>query len=328
MSARSVIYTGSVVWALMKGVWTETRYSRFDAAEKKHVVFDPMVIEHFDVHFLYLGENTPIVGLFNLEDERSPEGVDITVAPWMKEGYTPSRTNKEAYRAWAVSQPELLAKIKEELAGKHLLCTCNPTQPCHGRVLIELANFHKEEETMEANNTQESAPFGNEDMGNYEFIVGVTGSRSLQTAPVEDQQRILDHMTAEFTRLKEKYGSVLVITGMAEGFDALCARAAQLAEVDYWCAIPSPDYADYWWKSNSQLGYDRSEVFQGYVDKAVGHTFVCDKHLYRGAEMNIRNEWIVSRAQGFYAYPVGSRGGTRDCMNRIKNAGLPIIVVR
>lgn len=43
------------------------------------------------------------------------------------------------YRAWLDTHPELVAAARRELAGKDLVCFCSP-QPCHGDVLIEVAN--------------------------------------------------------------------------------------------------------------------------------------------------------------------------------------------
>ena len=43
-----------------------------------------------------------------------------------------------AYRHWLVEQPELMAAL-QELRGKDLVCWCKPG-PCHGDVLLELAN--------------------------------------------------------------------------------------------------------------------------------------------------------------------------------------------
>ena len=42
------------------------------------------------------------------------------------------------YEAWVVQQPQLMARLCE-LRGKHLMCWCAPG-PCHGDVLIRLAN--------------------------------------------------------------------------------------------------------------------------------------------------------------------------------------------
>ncbi len=57
------------------------------------------------------------------------------------------------YRQWIKTQPQLIDKARKELKGKNLLCYCYPF-PCHGDVLLEVANgkmqkidYHKE--TME-----------------------------------------------------------------------------------------------------------------------------------------------------------------------------------
>ena len=42
------------------------------------------------------------------------------------------------YEAWLRAQPELIAALPE-LRGKDLACWCKP-KPCHGNVLLRLAN--------------------------------------------------------------------------------------------------------------------------------------------------------------------------------------------
>lgn len=44
------------------------------------------------------------------------------------------------HREWVLSQPELIAEIKRELKGKILGCWCNEGEPCHGRLLVRIAN--------------------------------------------------------------------------------------------------------------------------------------------------------------------------------------------
>lgn len=46
----------------------------------------------------------------------------------------------ELYRAWVNEHPELLARIRTELAGKDLACFCKLGEPCHADVLLELAH--------------------------------------------------------------------------------------------------------------------------------------------------------------------------------------------
>jgi hypothetical protein len=50
----------------------------------------------------------------------------------------------DCYRGWLLARPELIKKAKRELKGKTLACWCktknNPLAPCHGDVLLEIAN--------------------------------------------------------------------------------------------------------------------------------------------------------------------------------------------
>lgn len=43
------------------------------------------------------------------------------------------------FKERALADPEFIQKVKEELAGKDLICYCAPA-PCHGDVLVEIAN--------------------------------------------------------------------------------------------------------------------------------------------------------------------------------------------
>lgn len=45
----------------------------------------------------------------------------------------------EQFRLMVLSDPEFIKTIKEELRGKNLVCHCSP-KPCHGDVLLEIAN--------------------------------------------------------------------------------------------------------------------------------------------------------------------------------------------
>jgi glutaminase len=62
--------------------------------------------------------------------------------------YKPSAKTREAYtrcvavyRAWLLTQPELVKRARDELAGRDLACWCHrKTWPCHADVLLELVN--------------------------------------------------------------------------------------------------------------------------------------------------------------------------------------------
>lgn len=46
----------------------------------------------------------------------------------------------EKYRAWLAERPQLVARELPKLRGRRLGCWCGPGQPCHARVLAELAD--------------------------------------------------------------------------------------------------------------------------------------------------------------------------------------------
>lgn len=46
----------------------------------------------------------------------------------------------ECFRFYLVENFELLDLVKKELRGKNLACWCRLDQPCHGDVLLEIAN--------------------------------------------------------------------------------------------------------------------------------------------------------------------------------------------
>ena len=164
---------------------------------------------------------------------------------------------------------------------------------------------------------------------NYDFIVAATGSRSLQTKSKEHKQEVVKFLVAELQRLKEEHGRVLVVTGLAEGFDSAMAKAAQLTETDYLVAIPSPTYGEYYWGNNSVTGTNRLAEFEDYVNKAAHKVVVCEDYKgfapRRPGKANFdRNQWMVDFAQAFYVYDRSSRG-TKDCVDRIEKAGTPRI---
>lgn len=45
----------------------------------------------------------------------------------------------QKYQAWIQTEPDLIAEAKVELKGKVLGCFCAPS-PCHGDILLEIAN--------------------------------------------------------------------------------------------------------------------------------------------------------------------------------------------
>src|SRR5690625_2029635 len=65
--------------------------------------------------------------------------------PFLLGDHGPRAQVIEKYREWLLSQPEMLERVKAQLQGKHLVCCCKP-KPCHGDVLLALANYEQSPE--------------------------------------------------------------------------------------------------------------------------------------------------------------------------------------
>jgi hypothetical protein len=77
---------------------------------------------------------------------RKPEGAVVVTRPsrWgnpfrIEEGRSAAHA-VERYRLWLLDQPEFVAQVRAELAGRDLACWCRLGAPCHAEVLLEVAN--------------------------------------------------------------------------------------------------------------------------------------------------------------------------------------------
>jgi len=211
------------------------------------------------------------------------------------------------FEEWILGQPQLLADL-HEIKGKDLVCWCAP-EACHGDVLARLANNNKEE-----------------NMSNF-YIAG-TGSREL-ILDVDKRREVRDYLADLLTKAKEKHGDkLIVISGMAEGFDEALARAAIMANVPFIAAIPNNGYIEYYWGKKSMLGRNRMAESQEILSKASDIVYVCDG-IYGpdGRHANFhRNEWMVDHANIVWAYNPTTRG-TAQCYAYCKKVGKPVFII-
>jgi hypothetical protein len=64
---------------------------------------------------------------------------DKTITSHLVQDATPEQA-VAMYRDWLKACPSLADAVRVELAGRDLMCWCPTDQPCHGDVLLELAN--------------------------------------------------------------------------------------------------------------------------------------------------------------------------------------------
>ena len=163
------------------------------------------------------------------------------------------------------------------------------------------------------------------------FVIAGTGSRSL-VLDEEKMEKVEDYLIDLLTQAKAKHGNnLVVISGMAEGFDEALARAAMCVGVTLIAAIPNKGYSAYYWRDNSQLKIDRMNTFQdlaGYAHRSGGVHYVCGKNIYvNGKHSNfVRNEWMADRADVVWVYNPTSRG-TAQCYNYCRTNGIKTFII-
>jgi hypothetical protein len=163
------------------------------------------------------------------------------------------------------------------------------------------------------------------------FVIAGTGSRSL-ILDEGKMNKVQEYLIDLLTEAKAKHGNnLVVISGMAEGFDEALARSAMCVGVTLIAAIPNKGYSAYYWRNNSQLKVDRMDSFQelaGYAHRSGGVHYVCGKDIYvNGKHSNfVRNEWMADRADVVWVYNPTSRG-TAQCYNYCRTNGIKTFII-
>lgn len=166
------------------------------------------------------------------------------------------------------------------------------------------------------------------------MIVAGTGSRHLQSAATSVKADATRRTRAEVRELHARYGDDLVImSGMAEGFDKLIALTALREGIPLWCAVPSRGYGAYYWGRASLTGTDRLGEFRAILAAASWTTYVMEDVHHTGAlylhgvhANNLRNLWMVEQAGAFVVWNPTTTG-TRHCVEAIERAGKPYRVI-
>jgi len=162
------------------------------------------------------------------------------------------------------------------------------------------------------------------------FVVAGTGSRSLQSSDLKVKQAVCEQIRLNLLDLYAKWGSdLIVMSGMAEGFDKALAVVAMQMRLPLWCAIPNKGYSRYYWGKKSLTGKDQCYEFDAILHYAMHITYVMedihntDSLYLNGLHSNfVRNNYMVEQAEYFLVYNPES-AGTRQCLSQIKKANKP-----
>lgn len=150
------------------------------------------------------------------------------------------------------------------------------------------------------------------------YIVAATGSRAFKLS--EDTE---SHLIAHLKQLQDKHGDeLLVMSGMAEGWDEYVAKTAISLEIPFIAVVPHPTYGEYYWGRKSFSGTNRLDEFNSYLDRAFCSIYVCDTLYVDGVHANfVRNTYMVSQATEFVVWKTANSRGTEDCVRKIARAG-------
>lgn len=155
------------------------------------------------------------------------------------------------------------------------------------------------------------------------FYVMGTGSRSLVTEPDHVRKEAYGITERYILQLQEEHPDLVIISGMAEGWDELIAVIAVRNNIPFHAYIPHPTYGEYYWGRKSLLGRDRLARFRELMSSAE-HVHITTTDLYvHGVHANfLRNQDMVNACDMALVYNPESRG-TRDAVTRLVQAHKP-----
>lgn len=108
-----------------------------------------------------------------------------------------------------------------------------------------------------------------------------------------------------------------VISGMALGWDQALAGAAVALRIPFIAAVPFEGVEQHW-PTEAQARFHRL------LAAAAEVVFVCDAQGPFKRAFQVRNEWMVDRADRMVALWDGSWGGTFNCVRYAEKKGVPI----
>lgn len=143
------------------------------------------------------------------------------------------------------------------------------------------------------------------------MIVAATGHRPDKLGGYDDMtRRALGALAVEWLHYNRP---AKVISGMALGWDQAVAAACVVLEIPFIAAVPF-EGQERKWPPLAQRRYRRL------LEQAAEVVVVCE--LYGPKTMQIRNEWMVDRADLMLALWNGTFGGTHNCLEYARKKGV------
>lgn len=155
------------------------------------------------------------------------------------------------------------------------------------------------------------------------MIIAGTGTRSV-IADIPTCRELVEKLTAKLIEVK----ATKVISGMAEGFDEIIARAGFKANVPVTLAIPNEGYVKYYWGKNSKTGKNREHIASEIMKRASEIIIVCDSIYVNGEHANfVRNKFMVDQCDALWVYKPES-AGTAHCLQYARTVHKPFEIIK
>ena len=145
-----------------------------------------------------------------------------------------------------------------------------------------------------------------------------TGSRKLV---LREDRREIYGVLEYYLKLKlEAHPDLVLISGMAEGWDECLAWIGLRNQIPYHVYIPTASYGSYYWGRNSLLGLNRMDTFNKLVEGAQEVHYICNSLYVDGVHANfVRNDAMVEAADYAVVYDARSRGTSHAVAGLRKN---------
>ena len=151
------------------------------------------------------------------------------------------------------------------------------------------------------------------------MIVSFTGHRPNKLGGYNLPNPTHLHVCQQIDKTLREIQPEKIITGMALGVDQWAANIAIKLGIPFIAAVPFTGQELAWPQPSQKL-------FNRLLEKAA-EVVIVSEGSYSAFKMQIRNEWMVDRANKVIAIWDGTKGGTGNCVEYAKSKGKEIIYI-
>ena len=151
------------------------------------------------------------------------------------------------------------------------------------------------------------------------MIIAVSGHRPQKCGGFKIPNPTHNYICHNIERILLEEKPNKVISGMALGVDQSFARIAYKLNIPFIAAIPFVGQQSIWPTTAQELYKE--------ILSLAEEVIIVSKGSYSSEKMQIRNEWMVDRADKILGIWNGTNGGTANCIKYALSLGKEIIII-